>query len=197
MVLLTTFPDYKAAESALEKYLQRNTDVIGALQGFSVEERKQAGVENPLAEPGKELTLLVDLFWFADDSYNFIAGIRTLSDDIVDDSYPTMKDFASAVKSRLQWFQRGEGSHLYGRIPDSVMVPFLYTVDNHDIDLPELSDEEKKEAKEEIMGGLKDTPPDQQQEMVQFLEVFFGKKPAIRGLTAEEQEEFVKEYEKL
>ena len=47
------------------------------------------------------------------------------------------------------------------------------------------------------MGELKDTPPDQQQEMVPFLEVLFGKKPVIRGLTVEEQEEFVREYDKL
>ena len=183
MTLITIFPTYEAAESILENYLQRNRDVIGTSQGFTVAERKQAGVENPLAESGKELTLLVDLYWFA-GNYAFDAGILTLTDIVAEQfpkEYTTLKGLASEVKMKINEFQQGKFEHLYGRCPEAHIVPFIYTIeDHHDPQESNLSDNQEK------------TRP-----FLDFLEESLGYKPVVRGLDEKEREEFVREYDKL
>lgn len=124
MASITVFRDYETAEKELESTLERNRDVIGALESISLAEREEAGVKHPLEELGKELMLCIELYRFV-DAYTLDGGILHLAETLDVKPYPSLEELANGAQELLhhhffpEWQQAGA----------IIIQPFFYTLE--------------------------------------------------------------------
>lgn len=188
MVSITVFPTQHDAEEQLEIRLQKNLDILGALHGFSAEERKKAGINIPLANPGKELTLFVELYWFL-GAYTFDMGALKLVEKLALKAYPALEELAQGVQERLSDYPIHSGST--GVL---VITPLFYTLEQYEDPFKMMNDQEKERIRQEVQVISSQLARD----FVHVLdEMFETTAPVARGLTAEEREEFSQVYKRV
>ena len=188
MARIIVFRDYETAEKELESTLERNREGIGALESISLAEQEEAVFDNPPAELGKELTLCIELYRFV-DAYTLDGGILRLAETLDIKPYPSLEELAHGTRELLhhhffpEWQQAGA----------IIIQPFFYTLEQYESPSKDMNEAEREELREKA----KLFPPNLARELLPFLEELFEQKPVVRGLTAEEQEAFIRAYDAL
>ncbi len=189
MTTITVFRDYEIAEKELESTLKRNRKGIEAWESISLAEREEAGFENPPADLGNELTLIIELYRFV-NAYTLDGGILRLGETLDVKPYKSLEELAHGARELLhhhffpEWQQEGA----------IIIQPFFYTLEQYEDLSKDLNEAEREDLREKT--NL--FPPNMARELLPLLEELFEQPgPVIRGLTAEEQEAFIRVYDAL